>query len=315
MTTSLQTVKGAVDTATLGIILPHEHLFVDLRGPFVPGYAQADPDAVVRLMLPVLQEAVANGVTAVVDCGTVGVGRNLAVYQRLADSTPIHLVIPTGVYKDGFIPTDYQAMSVNALADLWTHELTTGIEGTTIRAGFIKIALVDEGPTPAEVRNLQAAARASQATGAVIASHTIGGAAARRELDILEAEGLDLHRFIWVHAHTEADSAIHREAAQRGAWLEFDAIGALNWFPDQGRMVAMVHTLIEAGYTDHLLLSHDAGWYDPAAPDGVPPRDGVRGYAALFTDFLPALRRLGVDDATIHRLLVTNPARAFGMAG
>jgi phosphotriesterase-related protein len=129
-------------------------------------------------------------------------------------------------------------------------------------------------------------------------------------MDILEAAGHDLARFIWVHAHTEPDTRIHVEAAQRGAYVEFDAIGAEQWHP-QPALLEAVLALIEAGYAEHILLSHDAGWYDPAQPDGHPKPDGIRGYTALVEQFIPALRARGVDDETLHTLTVTNPANAF----
>ena len=56
------------------------------------------------------------------------------------------------------------------------------------------------------------------------------------------------------------------------------------------------------------------GWYDPAQPDGHPQPNGIRGYTALFEQFLPALRARGVDDDTLHMLTVTNPAKAFALA-
>jgi phosphotriesterase-related protein len=306
----IQTVKGAVRADSLGLMLPHEHLFVDLRGPLAPHYAAADPEIVARVMQPYLSAAQAAGVTALVDCAPVGVGRNVAVLRRLADRTPIHLIAPTGVYREGLISAELLELSAESLAERWVRELTEGMEDTDSRAGFIKIAMSDDGPRPIEVRSLKAAALASRETGAVVASHTIGGAVARREMDILEAEGHDLRHFIWVHAHTESDTAIHIEAAQRGAYVEFDAIGAENWHP-QPALLEAVLALLEAGYAEHTLLSHDAGWYDPAQPDGQPKPDGIRGYTALVEQFIPALRARGVDDETLHLLTVTNPANAF----
>ncbi len=308
----IQTVTGDEEAESLGMMLPHEHLFVDLRGPFAPGYAQADPDKVVAVMKPYLAAIEAAGVTAFVDCAPIGVGRNIAVLRRLADSTPIRIIAPTGTYKEGFIPTSILDLSVEALAELWVRELKMGIEDTDSRAGFIKIALSDNGPTDIEVRNLRAAALASRQTGAVVASHTIGGAAARRELEILERAGHNLQRFIWVHAHTEPDTALHIEAAQRGAWVEFDAIGAENWHP-QAALLESVVAFIEAGYADHLLLSHDAGFYDPSQPDGQPKPDGIRGFMTLFEQFIPALKARGVADEVIRQITITNPAQAFSM--
>jgi phosphotriesterase-related protein len=308
----IRTLKGDVETASLGLILPHEHLFVDLRGPFAPGYGEADPETVWQLMRPYLEAIQSIGVTAFVDCAPMGVGRNVHVLRYIAERTPIHIITPTGVYKEGFIPAELLDVSAEYLADLWVRELTESMDGTDSRAGFIKVALNDDGPRPLEVRNLKAAASASQQTGAVVASHTIGGAAARREMDVLERAGLDLRRFIWVHTHTEPDTAIHIEAAKRGAWVEFDAIGAENWHP-QDALLDSVVAFIEAGYADYILLSHDAGWYDVGQPGGVPQPQGVRGYTALFETFIPALKGRGVSDETIRQMTVVNPARAFAI--
>jgi phosphotriesterase-related protein len=199
-------------------------------------------------------------------------------------------------------------ISENRLAELWTKELTEGIEGTSIRAGFIKLAMSDNGPTSLEVRNLKAAAKASANTGAVIASHTIGGKVAKAELDILEEAGLDLQHFIWVHAQTEPDISKLEAAARRGAYLEFDSIGAP--FQAQAQLLDAVVALIEAGFADHLLLSPDAGWYNPARPDGL-PEEGFRGYTTLAKEFIPELLRRGIREEQIHLITVSNPAKAF----
>ncbi len=307
---TIQTIRGAVTAESLGKILPHEHLFVDLRGPFVKGYAEADADHVVARMKPYLDELAARGVTAFVDCAPPGVGRNVQVLRSLAAATPIHIIAPTGVYKQGFIPASMLDLSVEALAELWVRELNVGMDGTDSRAGFIKVALSDEGPTDIEIRNLQAAALASRQTGAVVASHTIGENAIRREIDILERAGHNLKRFIWVHAHTVQDTAVHIDAAKRGAWIEFDAVGNDNWISQQVLLDRVV-ALIEAGYAAQLLLSHDAGWYDPAQPDGIPQPDGIKGYTALFDRFIPSMRDRGVTESIIDQMTITNPALAF----
>ena len=43
MAKRIHTIKGPVELEALGLILPHEHPFPDLRGPHVPEYAQGDP--------------------------------------------------------------------------------------------------------------------------------------------------------------------------------------------------------------------------------------------------------------------------------
>jgi phosphotriesterase-related protein len=308
MTKRIQTVQGPVEIETLGLILPHEHLFTDLRGPHVPDYAHGDPSHVVTVVKPFLDEAHGTGVTAVVECSTVGVGRNLDVLQKLADATSIHIVAPTGVYRDAYIPVSLRDASEDELADLWTKELTDGMEETAVRAGFIKLAMSDDGPTALEIRNLRAAAKASQRTGAVIGSHTIGGKVARKEMDVLEAAGLDLRRFIWIHAQTEPDRSILEDAARRGAYVELDTVGAP--FQSQPELLETAIALIDAGFVEHLLLSHDAGWYNPARTDGL-PEDGYRGYSALVNDFIPALLERGITREQVKLITENNPATAF----
>jgi phosphotriesterase-related protein len=308
MAQRIHTVKGPVESESLGLILPHEHLFTDLRGPQVPDYARADPLAVVRVVRPYLEEAHAAGVTALVECSTVGVGRNLEVLCRLADITPIHIIAPTGVYRDAYIPDSLRGTREKDLADLWIHELTEGMEGTSVKAGFIKLAMSEDGPTALEIRNLQAAAMASLETGAVIASHTIGGKVARKEMDVLEEAGLDLRRFIWVHAQTEPDHAVLMEAAQRGAYLELDSVGAP--YQSQSELLGVAAGLIDAGFAAQLLFSHDAGWYNPGRPDGMPD-DGYRGYTALMERFVPELTKWNITDEQLQLITVKNPVNAF----
>jgi phosphotriesterase-related protein len=308
MTKTIQTIKGPVEIDSLGLILPHEHLFTDLRGPLVPGYAEAESADVVRVVGPFLSEASAAGATALVECSTIGVGRNLRVLQALAEISPIRIIAPTGVYRDAFIPPSLREASEDDLAKLWIEELTEGIEGTSVRAGFIKLAMSDDGPTALEIRNLRAAAQASKMTGAVIASHTIGGRVAREEMDILVEAGHDLQRFIWIHAQTEPEVSVLKEAARRGAFVELDSVGAPH--QAQNELIETTIALIEAGYTDHILLSHDAGWYNPASPDGL-PNEGYRGYTALTKEFLPALSARGISEEQIRHITVDNPARAF----
>ena len=60
---------------------------------------------------------------------------------------------------------------------------------------------------------------------------------------------------------------------------------------------------------DHVLVSHDAGWYSVGEPRG----GKVRGFDTLFTKFLPALRKARFSDDDLARLIVTNPAKAFSI--
>jgi phosphotriesterase-related protein len=301
---SLITTLGPLRAEQLRMILPHEHVFVDLRTPDQPGYAQAETAGVVALMAPEIERARAAGVTAIVDCAPVGVGRRADILRAVSEATSFPLVVPTGIYREPWVPAWAQAAAEDALYDWMLGELTGTIEQSGVQAGFIKLSAGDDGLTDCEAKILRAAARAGAATSAAIGSHTIRGRVVRDQLDIVEACGYDASRFIWIHASAEPDVAINLELARRGAWVEYDWIGDP---ADDNMFVDRIQRMLDAGLGDHLLLSHDRGWYDPAQPGGGNPRP----FTYISAQFLPKLRAAGVDEATIHMLICDNPFRAF----
>ena len=300
--TSIPTTLGPRSSAELGLILPHEHIFVDLRTWDTPGYAQAESEHVIQLMAPEITKAQAAGVTAIVECSTVGVGRRADIDRAVSEATHLPVVMPTGVYREPWVPDWVQAANEAHLAEWMLSELQGEIEDSGVQAGWIKLSAGDDGLTACETKILRAAATAGRETNAVIGSHTIRGRVVRDQLNIIEAMGYAAERFIWIHTQAEPEFALHLEMARRGAWLEYDAIG--NHDEDD---LLNIQRLLDAGLGDHLLLSHDRGWYDPALPGGGVPKP----YTYLPDQFLPKLRAIGVAEATIHQLTHANPYRAF----
>ncbi len=194
------------------------------------------------------------------------------------------------------------------LRDWMIGELLGGIEGTGVRAGWIKVSAGDEGLTETETKVLRAAAEAAAATNAVIGSHTVRGWVAMKQLDILEAAGLSSERFVWIHAQREPDFSLHLTAARRGAWLEYDGIGRrrMSQGPDD-TFVRLVKNALQSGLADRLLLSGDVLGYDASLPNG----GEVEAYTYLCETFLPKLGAAGVDEVTERRLTVDNPFDAF----
>ena len=304
--TSLITTLGPKSVQELGMILPHEHVFVDLRKWYEPGYAKADAHDVVRLMAPQIEEAKAHGITALVECSTGGVGRRADLDRAVSEATGFPIVVPTGIYREQWIPDWARQMSEEALSDWMLGELTGEIEESGVQAAWVKIAASDDGLTPEETKVLRAAARAAKQVNALIGSHTINGQVARDQINILEESGYTPGRFIWIHAHVEPDFDINLELGRRGVWIEFDGIGGNPPHTDE-YFIERILRVLDAGLGNQLLLSHDRGWYDPALPGGGTPQS----YAYLPERFLPRLRAAGVDEDTVRMLTQTNPFRAF----
>lgn len=308
----IQTVVSPINPDTFGLTLPHEHIFTDLRGPQATGYAYGTPSMVVATMAPFLKEISSLGVNSLVECSTIGVGRNPTILKEVSLATGLNIVAPTGVYRETYVPEDLKDKSIHELADMWVKDISEGMDGTDIKAGFIKMAVSDEGVSALEAKNLQAAVITARRTGAAVACHTIGGRLAFEVMDLLTSFGMDLGRFIWTHAQSESDFSYLLKAAQRGVIISIDAIGS-GWAPDDAMLAATIN-LIAAGYSHQILLSHDAGWYDPSQPDGHPQPEGIRGYSALFTSFLPQLQSSGIDGETIARITIENPATVFTLS-
>jgi phosphotriesterase-related protein len=301
--TQLFTTLGPLRKDQLGMILPHEHVFVDLRTPDKPGYAEANAAEVVALMAPQIEAIKAQGITALVECSTGGVGRRADMDLAVSLATDFPIVVPTGNYREPWIPTWVASASEAELETWMLKELTEGIDDTGVQAGWIKLSAGDDGITPLEARILRAAARAARATNAVIGSHTIKGRVVMDQLDIIEAEGYTASRFISIHTQAEPDFELHKAVAARGAWIEYDNIG---WVPDEETVPRILRAL-EAGLGGQLLLSHDMGWFDPALSGGGVPRP----YTHLVDSVLPKLRAAGVDEAMIVRVTQDNPFEAF----
>ncbi|MBB4441030.1 MULTISPECIES: phosphotriesterase family protein [Rhizobium] len=299
----LRTTLGPKSKSELGMILPHEHVFVDLRTPDQPGYAEADIDDVVRLMAPEIERIKKLGVTALVECSTGGVGRRADIDLAVSLATDFPIVVPTGNYREPWIPEWVRHASEKELEAWMLRELTEQIDETGFQAGWIKLSAGDDGMTALETKILRAAARAAAQTDAVIGSHTIRGRVVMDQLDIIEAEGYRADRFISIHTQEEKDFALNVAVAERGAWIEYDHVGR----GGDNEVAELVIKALEAGCGDRLLLSHDRGWFDPAQPKGGIPKP----YTHLSTVLLPELKRRGIDDGTLMRLTHDNPFEAF----
>jgi len=301
---NLITTLGPLGAGALGMVLPHEHVFVDLRTWDRPGYGEAGADDVIRLMAPEIEAARRAGVTAIVEPGPIGVGRRVDLLLAVSQATGFPLAVPTGVYREPWLPPWVREASEDELRDWMIGELTDGVEETGVRAGWIKVGSTDSGLTVQEAKVLRAAAGAALATGATVGSHTVRGEVARSQLDLIEGEGAPPDCFVWIHAHQEPDIAIHHELGRRGAWIEYDGIGEPE---DDARFIDLVRRGLDAGLGGRILLSQDRGWYDPAQPGGGTPKP----FTYLPARFLPKLADAGVDDATIEQLMRHNPFAAF----
>ncbi|MGH8020800.1 MAG: phosphotriesterase family protein [Opitutaceae bacterium] len=302
---TIETVRGPVPAAEIGLTLPHEHVLVDFIGAAAVAPSRYDADEVFRVALPHLEKARALGVETLVECTPAYVARDPKLLARLSEASGLHVLTNTGLYgarKNLFLPPYAFTESARALAGRWIAEARDGIEDTGIHPGFIKCG-IDPEPELSDIHRklAEAAALTHLATGLTIAIHT-GAGPGLALLDILREHGAAPAAFIWTHAQNASDDSIFA-AADQGAWISLDGLRPRS-LEQHLRLCALLKA---RGHLAQILLSHDAGWFDPAKPGG----GNYRGYEFLFETVLPRLRKTGFTPAELDLLLVENPARAF----
>lgn len=300
----IQTVLGPIEDAALGPALAHEHIVVDFHDPKQPPRAFGE-DEVVAVLEPHLRRLREAGCAGFVDCTPAWLGRAPRVLHSLSQRTGLHIITNTGWYQHPMLPPMAYEWDERRIADTWIAEARSGIEGTGVRPGFIKIALNSGELTPISQKILQAALLAAGETGLTIVSHTVGRTAALQAAAVLDGGSFPLNRFVWAHADAEDGPGAQAGLARRGMWISLDGIGARH-----SAHVAMLRTLLDDGLQDHVLLSQDSGWYHVGEPLG----GQVNPFHKLFTEFLPYAQGQGIPGAALRGILSGNVARMLAVA-
>jgi phosphotriesterase-related protein len=256
--------------------------------------------------LPYLLEVKKHGVKTILDCTPSFLAKDPLLLKELSEKSGIRILTNTGYYGavDGkYLPAHAFTESAQQLADGWIDEFENGIEGTGIKPGFIKIS-VNEADTlsPIDQKLVRVAAITHLNTGLTIASHTGTWKTAIQEVQILQEMGVEPSEFVWVHAQAEQDFQNYVKAAEMGVWISLDGIG---WSIDE--YVDRLVFAKEKGLMHRILISHDAGWYDPAKPNG----GDFQPFTNIFEKLIPALNEKGFSQSDWNQLLIENPKQAF----
>ncbi|MCG8155417.1 hypothetical protein JMY81_12345 [Brenneria goodwinii] len=257
----IETVCGGLDENAVVKASAHEHLFADFHSPSDAGFMQVDWRAITQTCITSVQELRRQDVNLFIDWTTKSLGRNALMMRDISIQTGMNIVAATGFYKQ-LIPNGYENLTVDELAEHFYAELADGIDGTPMRAGFIKIATTEAGPTKEEVRIHRAAALAANKAGAAIALHSPYEIATETVVNTLCQENFDLTRLVWGHAQC-SPAAAQLKQAERGVVLAFDGISTDNdaFFhgpTDDESMLERIEMLANAGFSNQILVSTDA---------------------------------------------------------
>jgi phosphotriesterase-related protein len=299
-------VMGEITPASMGITLTHEHVLVDFTGADHYNPLSWNKQEVEKVMTPFLNEIKRLGCSTFIDCTPHYMGRDPVLLKELSELTGLTILTNTGFYgaqKNKFLPASVYALSNEKLAELWINEFFDGIGNTGIKPGFIKIGVDDEKLSFIHKKLVIAAALTHLQTGLIIVSHTGGAIPAFEQITLLKELKVDPSAFIWVHAQNEPEEIKRFDAARMGTWISLDGLSDDN----VKQYAAWISDFKKNGYLNKLLVSHDAGWYQPGELNG----GKIRGYTTVFSKLIPYLKNMEFSEKDINTILIKNPAEAF----
>lgn len=314
----VRTVLGDVAPETLGITYSHEHVMIDGGRPvqMVPEFDLGDVD----LMARELADAGALGLRTVVDGMPCDAGRNAVKLAELTRRTGINVVAPTGLHHERYYgPAHWNhRLTVDELADLFVADIEDGIDThdysgplvrrTAHRAGVIKVAGSEGGPSDRDRRVFEAAAEAHRRTGAPILTHCEHGTGALEQVRLLADLGVELGHVALSHVDKIVDRGLHRELLATGAFVEYDQ--SFRWRDGPNGTLQLIAWMVDDGLDDRIVLGMDAakrGYYRVFG--------GTPGLTWLLDGFRGLIETAGIDATVLERMLVPNPARLFAFAG
>ncbi|MFQ6030445.1 MAG: phosphotriesterase [Dehalococcoidia bacterium] len=312
---TVNTVLGPVESADLGFTLSHEHVGTNAAG-LRHTYPQfVDRSGIIEQSTAALKEAYDEGLRTMVDVSTFDLGRDIGMMQEVSRASGVQIVAATGNHLA--VPRPFGDVSPDVIAPLYVKEIEEGIEDTGVKAGIIKVASDRGGITPPQEVVLRAAARAHLRTGLPISTHTWSpDRVGDQQVRILEEEGVDLNRVYIGHSNDDTDMDYLLGLLDKGVWLGLDRYpgGRVPGTPDWEQRTEIAKKLIDAGYSQRIMLSHD--YSVPKARHGAAAQEERRranpdGYNFIPRKVLPRLLELGASEGDLQQIMVENPRRFF----
>lgn len=338
----LKTVSGEVTREEMGVTTTHEHVLLDLTAFYterpVAGIESPSTQKVEMWNLGVLsrdcyalkdnllldnEELQAEelskfgqaGGKTVVDASLPGIGRDAKALKRIAEKTGLNIVMGTGFYVGETHPKELANMTDREIADIMVKELTEGVDGTDICAGYIGEIGISEIFDEKERKVLRAAAIAQKDTGVAINVHinpwTTNGLEAS---EILLKAGVEPSRICISHIDVENREDYVFALLEKGIYVEFDNFGKEYYIKREVRnsgyglfvrdteRVSFLKKIIDKGYLKQVLLSCDL------CLKNLMHAYGGWGYDHVLVNIVPMMEDEGITKEEIYTMLVENPA-------
>jgi phosphotriesterase-related protein len=323
---TVETVGGAIDAEALGATLIHEHLqardeAVLAQWPHVKTLAEEEPlhevdgDGAHEIADRLARKLVELGVRTICDPSAMFLGRDIEFMRRISADTGLQVVPCTGIYTYDHLPQFLLTRDPDQIAELFVHDIETGIQGTEIKAAFIKCAADEPGVTENVEKVHRAAARASVRTGAPIMAHSRPASeTGPRQIEIFEEEGVEMDRVQIAHTGDTDDLDYIERVLDKGVFIGMDRYGLELYMPYDRRQ-ATVLALLERGYEDRMFLSADhcatLDWFPVSVAEQMLAAGMAKDWSMTLVPerVIPELREAGMTAEQEQTMMVENPRR------
>jgi phosphotriesterase-related protein len=313
---SVETVQGAVDVEELGLVLVHEHLRFRDEAVAVEWPGRYDEQLELDAALVAVNAAKDRGVRTIVDPTAMFGGRDVLFMKRVAEETGVRVVACTGIYSYDYLPHYFENRDVDVMADHFVEDIERGIQGTDIKAAFLKCAADAAGVTEHVEKIHRAVARASVQTGAPIMAHSMPAVGTGpRQVEIFQEEGVDMAKVQIAHCGDSDDLDYIEGLIAKGVYVGLDRYGLEMYLP-MDRRNATAAELLRRGHAERLMISQDfcasIDWFPPEAAEAFEASGSIRNWSMtlVFDEVVPWLREQGaMDDERYRTIFVENPRR------
>ena len=321
----VNTVTGQIDITQLGRTLVHEHLLFGFPGWCSDTTIGAlDFDWAVRYLSDEVRKGKANGVNSIVDATPNECDRNPLLMKAVAEEAEVNVICATGYYFEDVSTAAYWHRHekfgidiVEELYEMFVKEIEQGIGNTGIKAGVIKVATGDGKFTDFERKIFLAAAKAQKETMVPIITHTTGGTMGPEQAEFLIEQGVRADKIQIGHMCSCRSLEEHERLLKTGAFDAFDTCGEENngGTPSDIERADMIAKLVERGYANQLLISHDYVALESGRSvlkqKKAHPVYMDMGFDRIDRVVLPALEKRGVTRAQFDAISINNPSRLF----
>ncbi len=268
------------------------------------------------------------GGQTILETSAPGIRRNIAGLQRISQITKVNLIASTGFYVEESWSERFCQMTIEDFITFLRQEIEEGIDGTSIKAGHIKTAILKGSEL--EFKFGAAAIRVANETGLLVTAHTSSTTTPSKRRMMLKkflAEGIKPEKLLFCHlqfsffptdiktvvldpaswklnldwAKELLDSGVNICIDLFGSPYDMEVFGRFD-IPDMVKMAGLV-SLIKDGYSDQIVIGNDI--YQKI----MTRRYGGHGYCRILDFVVPTLRQMGIKEEDIEKIIVENPAR------